>query len=77
MTHESRETVKVVLDEFFEMLLISKGHSKAFRYPTIKSWFLQRYPEFAEFGMKPAVDYKVNVIAISNDGAAADLKKGA
>ena len=41
LTHESRDTVKAVLEEFNEMLLISKAHSKAFRYPTIKSWFFR------------------------------------
>lgn len=53
-THESKETRKAVLDEFNEMILISKCHSKAFRYPTIKKWFLERYPEIAEFGMPKA-----------------------
>ena len=51
MTHESTDTVKTVIDEFSELKLISKGHSKGFRYPTIKKWFLERYPDFAEFGM--------------------------
>ena len=40
MTHESRETLNAVLDEFNEMLLISRGYSKAFRYPTIKRWLI-------------------------------------
>ena len=77
MTHESRDTVKAVLEEFNEMLLISKAHSKAFRYPTIKSWFLKQYPEFLEFGMKPAEDTPVKVVRLNNDTAAADLPKGA
>jgi hypothetical protein len=78
MTHESRDTVRVVLDEFYEMQLIARAHSQAFRYPTIKRWFLQRYPEFLEYGMKKnAEDQKVNVLKIPNDSAAADIKKGA
>lgn len=40
-----------VLAELEEMIGISKGHSLCHRYPTIKSWFLNRYPAFAEFGM--------------------------
>lgn len=68
MTHESRETVKAVLSEFNEMLLISRGHSKALRYPTIKRWFLKRYPEFTMFAVEPAEDHEVKVF---------DLKKGA
>ena len=77
LTHESSETVKAVLEEFNEMLLISRGHSRAFRYPTIKKWFLQRYPEFTEFGMKHAEDHKVDIVNINNDSAAVELKKGA
>jgi hypothetical protein len=75
--HESRETVKTVLDEFYEMRLISEGHSKAFRYPTIKHWFFERYPEFLEFGMKHAEDKEVDIVNINNDSAAVELKKGA
>ena len=37
------------LDEYMEMRLISECHSKAFRYPTIKKWFLAKYPEVATF----------------------------
>lgn len=33
------------------MILISKCHSKAFRYPVIKAWFLDRYPEIKMFGL--------------------------
>ena len=51
LTHEPAETLTEVLDEFSEMLLISKCHSKAFRYPVIKSWFIEKYPEIKEFGM--------------------------
>lgn len=35
-----------------EMKLISQCHSKAFRYPVIKSWFLERFPEIKEFGVE-------------------------
>lgn len=44
-THEPAATVDAVLDEFEEMRLISSCHSKAFRYPVIKKWFLNKYPE--------------------------------
>ena len=33
------------------MRLISECHGKAFRYPVIKQWFLNQYPEIAKFGM--------------------------
>ncbi len=48
-THE--KTPKTVLDELEEMIGISKAHSLSKRYPTIKAWFLERYPAIAEFGM--------------------------
>jgi hypothetical protein len=40
--------------EFDEMILISKCHARALRYPTIKRWFLAKYPEVAEFGVEAA-----------------------
>ena len=35
-----------------EMMLISKCHSTAFRYPTIKKWFLDKFPEVKAFGIQ-------------------------
>ena len=40
-----------VLKAFDALINISMGHSTCKRYPTVKKWFLNRYPEFAEFGM--------------------------
>ena len=34
-----------------EKKLISECHSKGFRYPVIKSWFLERFPEIKAFGV--------------------------
>lgn len=72
LSHESEETCEQVLEEFNEMILISKCHSKAFRYPTIKKWFLKKYPEIVRFGMKesaaPAV---LSVAAPANEETAA------
>ena len=48
-THEA--DAKPVLAELEEMIGISKAHSLHKRYPTIKTWFLKRYPAIAEFGM--------------------------
>jgi len=55
---EPVETRKAVVDELDEMILISKCHSKAKRYPVIKNWFLEKYPEIVEFGM-PTFDVPV------------------
>ncbi len=51
MTHGSAETIKMNLRDFHEMQLISECHGKAFRYPVIKSWFLDKYPEITKFGI--------------------------
>lgn len=77
MTHESKETVKAVLSEFSEMLLISRGHSKAFRYPTIKRWFLLRYPEFAMFAVESAEDQEVKVFELRDSGSSASSAESA
>ncbi len=44
---------KPILDELDDQIGISKCHSLHKRYPTIKAWFLKRYPEIAEFGIEP------------------------
>ena len=48
-SHEENPTP--VLFELNEQIGVSKCHSLSKRYPTIKAWFLGRYPEIAEFGM--------------------------
>ena len=52
MTHGSAEMVKTNLKEFYEKRLIAECHGKAFRYPAIKRWFLEKYPEIVEHGME-------------------------
>jgi hypothetical protein len=56
-----------VLAVFEKMVDISKGHSKGKRYPTIKSWFLDRYPDYAEFGMtaEEVQEYRENKSIVS------------
>ena len=49
--HEGDDTRDLVLKEFAEKRLISECHSKCHRYPVIKKWFLDKYPEIAQFGM--------------------------
>lgn len=46
LTHDNAEER---MKEFNELRLIAECHSK--RYPVIKKWFLQQYPEIAQFGM--------------------------
>ena len=51
VTHEGDDTREKVLYKFDEMIYISECHSKRLRYPTIKKWFLAKYPDVAKFGM--------------------------
>ena len=51
LTHGTAEESEKILNEFNEMRLIAECHSKAFRYPVIKSWFLERFPEIKTFGV--------------------------
>ena len=53
-THGSKEECAENLAEFKEQKLISLCHSTSRRYPTIKKWFLGKYPEVMEFGMPDA-----------------------
>ena len=48
-THEPNGREIEVLAEFHDMIFISQCHSKAYRYPTIKKWFLDRYPDVKNF----------------------------
>lgn len=41
-----------MLHEFDELVLISQCHGRRLRYPTIKKWFLAKYPEVAQFGVE-------------------------
>ena len=45
------EEQKNNLAELEKMIAISKCHGQSFRYPTIKKWFLSKYPEVAKFGL--------------------------
>ncbi len=48
-THGTEEKKARNLEKFNEMYLISKCQGKAYRYPVIKSWFLEEYPEIVKF----------------------------
>ena len=53
MTHEDRKNIIPVLHELDELIMISQCHSKGYKYPVIKNWFLERYAEIKEYGMEP------------------------
>lgn len=71
LTHGTREERKKTYDEYNELRLIAECHSKAYRYPTIKRWFLNKYPEIMEFGMK------VQDVAIPQEPVVQELPKAA
>ena len=54
LTHGTKEERQKNFVEYNEMILISKCHGKAYSYPVIKRWFLEKYPEIAEFGAPAA-----------------------
>ena len=49
-TREPKASREAKLHEFDEMIYISECHSRRLRYPTIKKWFLNEYPDVAKFG---------------------------
>jgi len=50
-THETEEQAKEIIAYLDDQILISKCHSQRLRYPTIKKWFLAKYPDVAKFGI--------------------------
>ena len=50
--HEEGDDYDAVMEEFNENLLLAECHSSKHRYPTIKAWFLKKYPQVAEFGIE-------------------------
>ena len=59
-THGTEDERKSNLKEYEELRLISECHSTCKRYPTIKKWFLAKYPEIAEFGMFASEEVSTN-----------------
>ena len=59
MSHEQGENRINAIMEFDELLLISQCHSKGRRYPVIKNWFLDNYPEVRDFGMVEIPGFKI------------------
>jgi len=51
-THTEPTSIFSELDEFDALIFNSECHSKGRRYPTIKKWFLEKYPEVYDFGRK-------------------------
>ena len=83
-SHGTKEESKYNLDEFNEKVLISKCHGKAFRYPIIKQWFLDKYPDIRDFGIpkeEPSEEKEPssNIVELdtTQENTAEELPKGA
>ena len=50
-SHETEEQSKVVIAELDELIIVSKCHGKAYRYPVIKKWFFEKYPDIEKYGL--------------------------
>lgn len=54
--YESEETRESVQVELENMIQISRCHSQCKRYPVIKQWFLEKYPDVKNFGIEPLAE---------------------
>ena len=67
ITKVEGKNAQPVLEGLEEMIGISKCHSLSKRYPTIKAWFLKRYPAIAEFGLPAEEDPAPNVTELPTE----------
>lgn len=65
VTHEEADTKAAVLAEYNELRLISECHKRSRRYPTIKKWFLAKYPQIAEFGLEKDQQEEIKMEVVS------------
>lgn len=66
-THAADEAEReALLHEFNEMRLISQCHREGKRYPTIKQWFLKKFPEIEQFKITPVEEIPAENTAVSH-----------
>lgn len=72
---ESRESIRAELED---MIQISRCHSRCKRYPVIKQWFLEKYPDVKNFGMEACAEEETENIttlsALAADPAPDEIK---
>lgn len=66
--YEPEETREAKLNELSDLIMISKCHSKGYRYPTIRNWFLEQYPEVKQFGMPSLRTGEDSAVSVSKSG---------
>lgn len=76
---KDKEELKKLLAEFELQKDIAMCHSKSKRYPVVKKWFLDKFPEIAKFGVPEMVkkDEQKSESNVVNLGATNEEKKGA
>ena len=76
--YEPEETRESVCAELEDMIQISRCHSRCKRYPVIKQWFLEKYPDVKNFGMEAFAEEETENIttlsALAADPAPDEIK---
>ena len=72
---ESHANAEASMAEYRELRLISECHCKARRYPKIKKWFLEKYPEIEKFGFEETDDVTVAETGMKYEAVMAPLEK--
>lgn len=71
----TEENRAAALAEFEQLRLISACHSNSKRYPVIKNWFLEKYPEISQFGL-PVIDIEMeNATSVIEDSIDSEIKE--
>lgn len=65
MRHGTEEQRLANLRKFAELREIAECQGKCYRYPVIKSWFLDQYPEIVRFGIEEDASIAAPVAALS------------
>lgn len=71
MQHGTEEKRLANLRRFAELRVIAECQGKSYRYPVIKSWFLDQYPEIVQFGLEEDASKAVPVTALNGSKDAA------
>ena len=71
LSHEPDGAASPVMSEYLHLQQIAQCHSKGKRYQTIKKWFLNQYPEIAQFGVSTE-DIPVGINRSSNSDKRSD-----
>lgn len=71
MNHGSEEKRLANLRKYAELRVIAECQGRSYRYPVIKSWFLDQYPEIVRFGLEEDASKAVPVAALNGSKDAA------